>query len=137
MAAAIRQDEADLELAWATLHATHELVARALERELGRRHGIGLSAYKVLRRLTQAPEAELSLSDLAADVLLSPSRASRVVDQLEGLGYLERRPCRFDGRAVCLTLTGPGQEFVAGVHRTCLETLRRELVSRSPNPLDK
>lgn len=134
MTAATRQDEAALELAWTALHATHELVARALERELGRRHGIGLSGYKVLRRLTQAPEAELSLSDLAADVLLSPSRASRVVDQLEELGYLERRPCRFDGRAVCVRITDTGHEFVAGVHRTCLETLRRELVSRSPSP---
>ncbi len=62
------------------------------------------------------------LTELADSSGLSLSAMAELVDSLQGLGYLERRPDPADGRAklVCLTETGrgaigEGRRLIAGI----------------------
>ncbi len=52
------------------------------------------------------------LTDLARATDLSPSSAAELVDDLEALGYLERRPDPEDGRAKLVSLTDQGWQAV-------------------------
>lgn len=52
------------------------------------------------------------LTDLAAGANITPQSMGEIVDEMEGLGYLERRPDPRDRRAKLITLTKRGQEVV-------------------------
>ncbi|MEX2193659.1 MAG: MarR family transcriptional regulator [Thermoleophilaceae bacterium] len=116
-------------LAWVGLHTAHRRLLRCLEQDLVSRHGVGLSGYKLLARLVKS-SGEVRMSELADDALLSPSRVSRLADQLEADGHLERTTCPTDSRGVCAVLTPGGREFLAQVHATYVETVEREFFDR-------
>lgn len=111
--------------AWGGLHAVYHRVVKDLERALTARHGIGLSGYKLLSRLARAEDRYLRMSELADDALLSPSRVSRLVDQLERSGYIERRSCPGDSRVVHAQLTDEGLTYLAEVHDTYVAAVER------------
>jgi DNA-binding MarR family transcriptional regulator len=49
------------------------------------------------------------MSDLAAQVVMSPSGITRAVDQLERRGFVERRVCSSDRRGFLASLTTEGK----------------------------
>jgi DNA-binding MarR family transcriptional regulator len=53
------------------------------------------------------------LSDLARGANMTPQAMGELVDELEGLGYLVRRPDPTDRRAKLITLTESGRRCVA------------------------
>lgn len=55
----------------------------------------------------------LRLSDLARGANMTPQAMGELVDELEGLGYLVRRPDSTDRRAKLITLTESGRQCVA------------------------
>ena len=67
-----------------------------------------MGQYDVLVRLARAPERALRMSDLAEQVLLSPSGLTRLVDRIEAEGLLERRRCATDRRGYEAALTPQG-----------------------------
>ena len=93
--------------------------------------GIGISGYLLLARLAESA-GDVRMSELADVALLSPSRVSRLADQLEAAGRLERRACPSDSRGVCAALTDNGRGFLAEVHATYVETVEREFFGRLP-----
>lgn len=112
--------------AWGGFHAVYSRVVKELEHELGARHGIGISGYKLLARLARSEEGHgLRMSELADDALLSPSRVSRLVDDLVASGYVERRSCPDDSRVVWATITPAGLEHLAEVHETYVAAVER------------
>lgn len=115
--------------AWTALHAAHRKLLRTLEHELSSRHGIGLSGYKLLARLA-ASEGKARMSELADDALLSPSRVSRLADQLEADGHIERLSCPSDSRGVYAALTPQGRTYLMEVHATYVDTVEREFFRR-------
>lgn len=117
-------------LAWTGMHAAHRRLLKCLEHDLVTRHGIGLSGYKLLARLVEAEEGHARMSELADDALLSPSRVSRLVDDLVARDHLERRRCPDDSRVVWAAITDAGREFLADVHTTYVETVQREFFDR-------
>jgi len=94
--------------AWIGMLETHKRLTRALDAELERRHGLGLSALEVLGRLAASDRRRMRLSALAAASGLSLSRVSRIVDALERRGLVRRRPTPEDARAVEAQLTDAG-----------------------------
>jgi DNA-binding MarR family transcriptional regulator len=117
--------------AWIGLLETHKRLTRALDAELEAEHGLTLSTLECLGRLAAADGRALRLTALAAATGLSLSRISRVIDTLEGRGFVERRACDSDARAVEAHLTQSGLELVrraqashfASVHRRFFEHL--------------
>jgi DNA-binding MarR family transcriptional regulator len=58
------------------------------------------------------------LSDLARGANMTPQSMGEIVDELEGLGYVERRADPSDRRAKLVTLTSRGRECVAAGEQT-------------------
>ena len=60
---------------------------------------------------------EWTISEMALALGVSPSRVSRVVSRLVGLGMLRRRRLRSDRRVVRLTLTAQGRELANDIQQ--------------------
>jgi DNA-binding MarR family transcriptional regulator len=95
--------------AWRGFIGAQARVVPALDSELAREMGLNLSQYEVLLRLNDAPDHAIRMSDLAAQVVMSPSGITRAVDQLERRGYVERRVCSSDRRGFLASLTAEGK----------------------------
>ena len=65
------------------------------------------------------------LTDLARRANMSPQAMGELVDELEELGYVVRRPDPTDRRAKLIVLTGRGREAVESGKATIVELERR------------
>jgi DNA-binding MarR family transcriptional regulator len=95
--------------AWRAVLLTQSRVLRAIERDLDASNAIPLGWYDVLLELNAAPQRQLRMQDLAARAVLSRTRVSRIVTELDDNGYVERRPDPTDKRAWLATLTADGR----------------------------
>jgi DNA-binding MarR family transcriptional regulator len=95
--------------AWRAVLFTQDRVVRAIERDLAAAGLIPLTWYDVLLELQSAPNGCLRMQELGARVVLSRTRVSRLVTELEGEGLVVRRPDPADGRATLATITPAGK----------------------------
>ena len=116
--------------AWREIAACHAAVCAALERELGDRHGLGVSDFEVLERLAESPERKSRAQDLADSVHLSQSALSRLVDRLARNGLVERCACDMDRRGVYVVLTDAGARRHVEAVPTHRDVLARLLPAR-------
>ena len=118
--------------AWRAIAASHAAACAALEREMGKRHGLGVSEFEVLDRLAESGRSDFRSQELAESVHLSQSALSRLIDRLEKDGLVERCLCGEDRRGVYVVLTPAGLQRhteAAPVHREVLaRTLPPQLV---------
>lgn len=94
--------------AWVALARVMPHLVRALDDDLVERDGLTMTRYVVLMHLSEAPEGALRMSDLADAAVLSPSRMTRVVHDLERDGYVVRGSVPGDARARSVSLTPAG-----------------------------
>jgi DNA-binding MarR family transcriptional regulator len=95
---------------WRAIAASHAAACTALERELGERHGLGVSDFEVLERLAESEEHKFRAQELADAVHLSQSALSRLISRLERNGLVERCMCDMDRRGIYVTLTEAGRQ---------------------------
>ena len=88
----------------------HAAITRDLNAQLTVEHGLTLSDFEVLYRLSRAPGGRMRRVDLADQVLLSASGVTRLLDGLERQGFVERASCDSDRRVVYAVLTDVGLE---------------------------
>jgi DNA-binding MarR family transcriptional regulator len=116
----------DVVSAWRDMVACHAAICATLERELGERHGLGVSDFEVLDRLAESPGGQVRAQDLAESVHLSQSALSRLVDRLVKNALVERCACDLDRRGIFVVLTEEGrrrQAEAAVTHRDILARL--------------
>jgi DNA-binding MarR family transcriptional regulator len=122
--------------AWRGLLRVHAGMTKALDAELVREHGLGLSSYEVLLFLADAPDGRLRMSELAEGVLLSRSGLTRLVDRMERDGLLRRERCEDDARGYHALITDKGRELFGRARRTHLDGVRERFLSHlSPDEL--
>jgi len=112
--------------AWRAIAASHAAACAALERELGKRHGLGVSEFEVLDRLAERGVRDFRAQELADAVHLSQSALSRLIDRLEVHGLVERCLCGEDRRGIYVRLTPDGQQRhaeAAPTHRDVLASV--------------
>jgi DNA-binding MarR family transcriptional regulator len=120
--------------AWRAVLLAQSRVVRAIERDLDADGAISLGWYDVLLELNAAPGRQLRMQELGARTVLSRTRISRIVSELEHAGYVERRPDPGDGRAWLATLTSAGRDalkrtaplYMAGIERHFNSHLTRQ-----------
>jgi DNA-binding MarR family transcriptional regulator len=95
--------------AWAALLRVHAAVVPEVDRDLQAATGLPLAWYDVLLELNSAPDNRLLMSELGTRVVLSRTRVSRVVDEMERAGLVERQAHRTDRRATYTRLTAAGR----------------------------
>lgn len=112
--------------AWGALLLAHASVTRRVNQALESAGSISIELYDVLLALEDAPDRRMRMSELAAQVVFSPSGLTRVVDRLEKLGYVRRERHPNDGRSLfaCLTDEGLAARIEAWpIYREALEEL--------------
>lgn len=96
-------------------------------------HGLTISDYEVLLRLSWAPECRLRRVDLAEQVLLTASGITRLLDGLERSGLVARESCASDRRVVYAVLTDAGRakgEEATATHFAQIDELFAERFDR-------
>jgi DNA-binding MarR family transcriptional regulator len=96
--------------AFVALLRAHASITRDLSAQLTLEHGLTLSDFEVLLRLSNAPDRRMRRVDLADQVFLSASGVTRLLDGLERQGLVERAACASDRRVVYAVLTDAGAE---------------------------
>ena len=120
----------------APLSASEEVMFRALMRlviTLPRTLGDDLfhacqiagNEYTTLVHLSEAPNRELGVSDLAANVALSVSRMSRLLDDLQSRELIVKRRNTTDGRGSIACLTRQGLAALRSAYPKHLADVRR------------
>ncbi|MGW5309557.1 MarR family winged helix-turn-helix transcriptional regulator [Nocardia thailandica] len=94
--------------AWAALLQVHARLVPDLDTELRRATGLPLSWYDVLLEL-DGPQP-LRMSDLGERVVLSRTRVSRLVTELESHGLVRRDSNPADGRSAVVGITDEGRD---------------------------
>jgi DNA-binding MarR family transcriptional regulator len=120
--------------AWLPLMRVLHLLPQRLDRQLREQAGINHMYYMIMALLSAQPEREMTLSGLAHDVGMIPSRLTHALSSLEQRSWVERRPCPGDRRVQFARLTGEGMRaleqvapgHVAEVRRSVIDLLSRK-----------
>lgn len=121
---------ADEQRAWRLLLSAHAYLTRQLGAELEAETGLTLPAYEVLVYLSEAPEGQLRMHELASGVLLSRSGLTRLADRLEQDGLIARTGCVGDARGRFAALTEAGWDRLRGAYPVHLRGVRAHVVDR-------
>ncbi|MEU8658516.1 MarR family winged helix-turn-helix transcriptional regulator [Actinoplanes philippinensis] len=121
------EQENDLVERWRSLLNSYNEVACHLERVLHDTHGLTLSEYETLDRLTTQECEQRRMQDLAEQMYLSQSALSRTVSRLVNGGLAERTSCQADRRQVFVEITEAGRQRWAEARRTHLGVLAEHL----------
>lgn len=119
---------------WRAIAASYAAATAALEHELGRKHGLGVSEFEVLDRLAASERHKFRAQELADAVHLSQSALSRLIDRLERHSLVERSLCDMDRRGIYVILTEAGRQRHAEAAPTHREVLARVLEDVLPAP---
>ncbi|GGI81483.1 MarR family transcriptional regulator [Saccharopolyspora subtropica] len=125
----------DCEMAsWRAYIVGSALLEYRLNRELQQAHGLSLADYEILVRLSERPNRQMRMSELAKDIAHSKSRISHQIRRMESAGLVRRDDCPSDGRGVLAVLTDTGMTklreaaptHVAGVRAHMIDLLAPE-----------
>jgi DNA-binding MarR family transcriptional regulator len=108
----------------AMLQASRALVALATRSLGGAAEETTMAQYRVL--IVLASRGSQRMTDLAADLDVTPSTAGRMCDRLVRKGLIRRQRARADRRGVQVSITADGREVVDQV-----TARRRDLIARA------
>lgn len=109
---------------WRALMRIMLSLPRHLDRDLMMAVGVNSYEYVTLMSLSEAPNRELRMSDLARSTSLSASRMTRVVDQLQTRGLASKRASTQDGRGNVASLTSAGLSKVKASRWVYVSSMR-------------
>jgi DNA-binding MarR family transcriptional regulator len=95
-----------------------------MDRDLKQKHGLSLSEYEILVRLSEAPDRRLRMAELAAHASQSRSRLSHTCSRLEAKNLVRRESCPNDKRGVFAHLTEAGFAVLDRAAPDHVETVR-------------
>jgi DNA-binding MarR family transcriptional regulator len=110
--------------AWGGLLRTHTVLYRELERRLVKGHGMTISSYDVLLRLTWAGSGGLRMSELATQPLMTTGGLTRLADRLERDGLITRARSADDLRGYVARITPAGRRAFRSANRQHLSDVR-------------
>ncbi|WP_093423182.1 MarR family winged helix-turn-helix transcriptional regulator [Saccharopolyspora flava] len=94
--------------AWRAYIVGSALLEHRLNRELQLTHGLSIADYEIMISLSEAPDMQMRMSELANGIAHSKSRMSHQIRRLEKEGLVRRQECPEDGRGVLAVLTEDG-----------------------------
>jgi DNA-binding MarR family transcriptional regulator len=109
---------------WINLQQANRVIESALEARLQSSADLSLAEFELLMRLEVATDHPLQMSQIAAQLINSPSGTTRIADRLERAGLIERETPRENRRVVHIKLTGPGREVLGRADRAFREVLQ-------------
>ncbi len=114
-------------VAWRTyIIASRQLLA-ALDADL-KEHDLTLPDYEILALLSDAPDRQMRMSELAKIALLSRSRLSHRMKVMEKAGWLKREPCPVDKRGYFAVMTPKGWKAIVAAAPDHVQSVRARFV---------
>ena len=126
--------DGDEEAMWRSLVELLTRLPRVLDEHFLRGAQLSMADYSVLVALSEAPDGELRMGDLAEAAALSRSRMSRIVDDMARRSLVRKRPSAHDARSSLAAITPAGEALLAGAypgHLARVRTLVLDHVTRS------
>lgn len=111
---------------------SHRLLTDRLGRQLEQEVGIPLVFFDVLINVGAAPDGQLTMSRLSADVALTTGGVTRLVDRMVEAGLVERQACPSDRRSIHVVLTAEGRSVLGRAIAAHIVGIDRHLMA----PLD-
>jgi DNA-binding MarR family transcriptional regulator len=103
---------------WVALLRAHAVTTRDLSAKLYADHGLTINDYEALLRLSHADGQRMRRVDLADELVLTASGVTRLLDGLEGAGYVEKGSCDSDARVTYAVLTRQGRQKLEQASRS-------------------
>lgn len=104
-------------------------LARTFDRTLREEHGMSAVTFEALLRLGRSDDRQMSMSQLADQMVLTSGGITRLVDRLASAGYVERTPCASDRRVHWARLTDDGYTILEAALVTHLRDLETHFAS--------
>jgi DNA-binding MarR family transcriptional regulator len=114
------------EALWRALMRIVKALPRNLDSDLMRGAGLTASEYSTLMHLSEAPNRELRMSDLANAAGVSASRTTRLVDDLQARFLVKKVASSSDARGNIAKLTPKGMAKVKAAWPIHLESVRAQ-----------
>jgi DNA-binding MarR family transcriptional regulator len=113
------------EMLWRAVMRIVKVLPRHLDSDLIRGAGLTASEYTTIMHLSEAPNRELRMADLANATDLSASRMTRLVDDLQSRGLVTKTASSSDARGNVARLTPRGMAKLKSAWPVHLESVRR------------
>ena len=113
---------------WRSWLAASTVLREQLSRELQDLHGLTMTDYEIMVRLSERETNAIRMSDLAALTLLSRSRLSHQIDRMESAGLVSREVCPDDRRGQLAILTAAGMKALKTAAPDHVEGVRKHFV---------
>lgn len=94
---------------WVKLVRTQQILLEQMEADMKAAGLPPIGWYDVLLELDSQPSKKLRISDVGAQVLLSKSNITRLIDRMEKRELVVREPCEEDGRGAYAVITKDGK----------------------------
>ncbi|MGA2036204.1 MAG: MarR family transcriptional regulator [Acidimicrobiales bacterium] len=115
---------------WRALLSAHSRLMSRLDAELEETQQLSLADYGVLVHLSEAEGRMLRMSELAEQLLLSPSGLTRRLDRMVSTGLVERTRCPTDRRGSFARLTPAGRRRLERAAPDHVDQVRRHFIDR-------
>jgi DNA-binding MarR family transcriptional regulator len=112
------------EALWRAVMRIVKVLPRHLDSDLIRGAGLTASEYTTIMHLSEAPNRELRMADLATATDLSASRMTRLVDDLQSRGFVTKTVSSSDARGNVARLTPRGMAKVKSAWPVHLASVR-------------
>lgn len=122
--------DADEQRSWRALVVGSTLLMARLDGDLRTTFNISLTEYEILVRLSEAPDRQLRMAQVADSLAHSRSRVTHTVKRLEEAGHVVRSTTPEDGRGVVCTMTASGHELLTRAAHLHVTGVRDYLVDR-------
>ena len=109
---------------WINLHQTARVIQARLEERLRSEADLSWAEFELLMRLAVVATRPLQMSEIAAQLVGSPSGTTRIADRLEKDGLIVRETPRENRRIVRVQLTDHGKKVLATADETFRTTLQ-------------
>jgi DNA-binding MarR family transcriptional regulator len=113
------------EALWRAVMRIVKVIPRYLDSDLIRGAGLTASEYSTIMHLSEAPNLELRMAELAAATDLSASRMTRLVDALQSQGLVTKTASPSDARGNVARLTPGGMAKLKSAWPVHLASVRR------------
>lgn len=96
-------------------------------------HDLSIPDYEILAQLSDAPDRQMRMSELASITLLSRSRLSHRMKVMEKAGWVKREACPTDKRGLFATMTPKGWRAIVAAAPDHVASVRSRFLDHLSN----
>ncbi len=113
--------------AWRSYIVASRRLWDAMENDLSP-HELSMSDYEILVHLSEAPERQIRMSELAESSMISKSRLSHRMKVMEKAGWVRREVCSIDKRGQFAIMTDKGWKAIVKAAPDQVSSIRSRFI---------